>query len=374
MTGLPDHAKPSLEGAGTTDEIYDLAYRLAAWGLRNGECDKHSAADWVLGHPHEAKLPRGSTERLQSTERHITKGAEEAARKYDPSKHRRRKFDPEPLHELAARVSGSGVKHERYYLGAIALCHRLETYTPAITGPMLAEVVGVSVKCATRVLLEWNRTLGYGFFTGVRYDGIPRHGRVWSVALDWQPTDGKHETGCPRGKRCNCRKKGYLSLQAEQIDNPKRDTFEEWVSALKPRTSLTVTEVCRKLTLTRAAATELLRSHQGGLLDDETHPGSGTQGRTWFVASPDRTGEASARIEATKAAYADRLATESVCQFPVGLKADERPCGAIAPAGQLRCPEHHDPYEGSDYDPEAPPSWAGHEPVWSDPVLPSYAD
>lgn len=308
--------KPSLEDATNTDEVYDLAYRLAAWGLSNGECDEYSAVDWVLDHPHEAKLPRGSRGTLNPTRHHITQGAQRAADQYAPGV-RTAEFDPEPLHELAARISGSGVNHEKYLLGVVALCLKYETLTPVITGPNLAEVVGVHEQAAYKVLRQWSTTRAYGFFTGVSYDGIRGHGRVWTVDPDWVPRSRpKHLPGCNRSKsRCQCpglSQKGISIFSAEKdsytkvrqsgagTSPPRQDPsaeFAEWISTLPAKTPLDATAVARQLGVTRHAATKLLREQEGGLLAEGTCPSGWTsqkdpdgrrrrarRGETWFVA------------------------------------------------------------------------------------------
>lgn len=344
MPGSPD-PKPDLGDASDTDEIYSLAYMLAAWGLRHGECDEHSAIDWVLDHPHEAQLPRGSRARLNPTKHHITSGARKAVEAYDPRA--RKAFEHEPLHALAARVSGSGVTHERYLLGAIALCFKYETLTPVITGPMLAEAVGVSKQNATEVLRKWNRTLAYGFFTNVSYDGERGHGRIWTVDPEWMPTSKpQHDPGCNRSRaRCRCVSQNGLPIFAAAKDrSPKVRQFAEWVSTLKPRTPLTVTSVAKELGITRAAATKLLREHQGTALNEGTFRGRvrrrgadgkarWVSGETWFVKQT-ADAQALARIEATKARYAAQLETVSGCLFP--------DCGSEAPVGQRYC-DHHEP-------------------------------
>ncbi|BBY62192.1 hypothetical protein [Mycolicibacterium helvum] len=313
LASRPD--KPDLSDASDTDEVYRLAYELAAWGLRNGECDEFDAVDWVLGHPHESSLPRGSSGRPNATEHHITSGAKAAAESYVPGV-RAKEFDPDPLHELAARIAGSGVTHERYLLGAIALCHKFETLTPVITGPLLAGAVGVADPVAGRVLSEWSTTMAGGFFSGVTYDGVQGHGRVWAVDVEWTPeAKPKHLPGCNRSRaRCRCpglaegcRKTGDLSLTAAKDRSPKlrhtrRDItaeFAQWLATLERRAPLTVTGVAKQLAISRAAATKLLRAQQGELLDEFTYPGGqkrrrqadGTyawtkQGETWFVGQP----------------------------------------------------------------------------------------
>lgn len=310
MSTGPD--KPCLTDAGDTDEVYNLAYDLAAWGLRNDECAEYDAVDWVLGHPHDSELPRGSSGRLNPTLHHITKGAEAAVKRFDPGM-RRGQFDPAPLHALAERISGAGVTHERYLLGVIALCHRYETLTPVITGPLLSDVVGVNTASAGRVLNDWSTTLAYGFFTGVSYDGERGHGRVWTVDPDWEPVSRpKHEPGCNRSKarcRCfdNCRKGADLSFAAvndryAKVRQPGRDTtseFAAWLETLPRRTPITTGDVAKQLGVTRAAAAKLLRAQQGDLLDEGTYPGGMTRkrksdgsiaftrrGETWFVGQP----------------------------------------------------------------------------------------
>ncbi|MCP2626503.1 hypothetical protein NLB33_27035 [Mycolicibacterium smegmatis] len=297
---MAESPKPDLTDASDTDEVYRLAYKLAAWGLRNGECDEYDAVEWVLGHAHETQLPRGSSGRLNPTEHHITKGAEKAVELYVPGL--RNEFDPEPLHGLAARVSGSGVTHEKYLLGAIALCHRYQTFTPVITGRLLAEAAGVTKSAADQVISTWSKTKAYGFFTKVTYDGQRGHGRVWTVDPGWVPVSKpKHEPGCNRSaSRCRC---PGLSQSAVPIFSAVKDRyrevrqFEEWVATLKPRSPLTVTAVAKQLNITRYAATKLLREQQGKLLDEFTYQGGLTwrrdaagvrrrsrQGETWFVA------------------------------------------------------------------------------------------
>lgn len=352
MSATPPEPKPDLLDAADTDEIYSLAFRLAAWGLRHGECDEANAEEWVLGHTHEDKLPRGSRRRLQSTERHVRKGAEHAAGKFIPGL-ALREFDHDRLHDLAARVAGSKCRDERYLLGAIALGHRYRTTTPVITGPLLAEVVGVNDATAGRVLKRWSDTLGCGFFTGVKYDGERGHGRVWAIDSDWQPPQRSiHAPGCNRSRsRCSCRKIGDLSLAGlSKIDRPKCDTLDAWLSTLQDRAPVTVTDVCRRLGWTRAVATAELENAMGRTLDTATRPAgrarkrgpngnwySCRQGRTWFVAKAEAheaQAKAAARVEAVQAAHAARRANESVCFFV--------DCDDTAAAGQLYCPTHHD--------------------------------
>lgn len=349
MSGQPD-PKPDLGDASDTDEVYSLAYRLAAWGLRHGECDEHSAVDWVLDHPHEAQLPRGSRARLNPTKHHITSGAKSAVEDYDPQK--RRSFDPGPLHELAARVSGSGVTHERYLLGVIALCLRpgYQTYTPVVTGPLLAEVVGVSKQNATEVLRKWSDTLAYGFFTRVSYDGIRGHGRVWTVNPEWVPVSKpKHEPGCNRSRaRCRCVSQNGLPIFAAVKDrSPKVRQFEEWATTLSQHTPLTVTSVARELGVTRAAATKILRDHEGTLLHEGTFKGRlrqrgadgkfrWVQGERWFVARDHKRKAKlthAARMKAAEERYTAELEAVSACRFVE--------CDAEAPVGQRFC-DHHE--------------------------------
>jgi hypothetical protein len=293
--------KPDLCEAGDTDELYMLAYKLAAWGLRNGECNEVDAVDWVLGHPHDEKLPRGSSGKLNPTKHHIVKGAGNAADDFIPGL-RSFAFDPEPLHELAARIEGSGVTHERYLLGAVALCHKFSTFTPVITGPLLAEVVGVNPSNAGEVLNKWSRTMAYGFFTAVRYDGERGHGRIWTVDTGWVPASKpKHLEGCNRSRdRCLCpglSQNGVSIFAAVKIDTAKCDSFDGWVAGLKSGTPVTVTDVCRAVGLTRHAAAARLREAQGTLLKTGTYSGGWVrrrgsdgvfrrirQGETWFVA------------------------------------------------------------------------------------------
>jgi hypothetical protein len=295
--------KPDLCDAGDTDEIYGLAYDLAAWGLRNGECDELDAVEWVLGHAHDEKLPRGSSGRLNPTKHHIRSGAQNAAKTFIPGVQAFR-FDPEPLHELAGRIDGSGVTHERYLVGAVALCHKFSTFSPVITGPLLAQVVGVNESNAGAVLSKWSKTLAYGMFTKVTYDGEIGHGRVWHVDVGWQPTSKpKHLPGCNRSRdRCVCpglSQNGVPIFTAAKIDTPKCDSdrFSEWVSGLKSGSPVTVTSASQGTGLTRYAATKQLKAAEGTLLKSGTYSGGrvrrrstdGTfrwmqQGETWFVA------------------------------------------------------------------------------------------
>lgn len=274
----PPEGKPDLDDACDTDEVYRLAYELAAWGLRNGECDETNAVDWVLEHSYAPRLPRGSSGRLNPSRHHVLRGSTAAVDNYNPSAHRP-VFDPEPLHALAERVSGSGASHERYLLGAIALCHRFQTFTPVITGPLLADAVGVSPPAAYRVLGEWSSTLAGGFFSGVTYDGERGHGRVWEVDPGWMPVSKlKHQPGCNRSKsRCRCRNSVYLSFTAAKdsytkVRQPDVE-FAAWLGTLERRTPLHVPDVAKHLGVTRAVATKLLRSQQGHLLDEFTYAG-----------------------------------------------------------------------------------------------------
>lgn len=301
---LPDHIgelaedKPDLRDAIDTDEIYTLAYQLAAWGLRAGECDEYNAVDWVLGQPHEAKLPRGSRGTLNPTAHHVTKGASRAVEQYVPGV--RPDFDPEPVHALAARIEGSGVTHERYLLAVVSLCFEYQTLTPVVTGPLLARLAGVSEPVAGKVLAKWGTTLAYGFFTGVSYDGVVGHGRVWTVDPGWVPTSKpKHEPGCPRGKRCRCRvsQSGLSIFSAEKDRSPKVRQFDAWVASLGSDSRVTVTDTCKATGMTRAEATRQLQAAEGSALKTGTFSGgrvrrrsaSGTwywtqQPETWFTA------------------------------------------------------------------------------------------
>lgn len=254
----------ALTNATSTDEIYQLAYCLAGWGLRNGMSEAE-VVDWVTDQPREAALPRGSSGRLNPTRHHVESGAKAAVDNYDPNIGGASNWSPEPLHELAARVSGSGTRHERYLLGAIALCHKLQTNTPVITGPMLSEVVGVNEAAAGKVLRSWATNLADGFFTDVTYDGVRGHGRVWHIDVDWLPV-GKltHEPGCNRSKsRCQCRKTVYLSLTAAKDRYTKVRQTQAWLDSLKWQQPVTATDACKALGLTRAAAAKLLESEQG---------------------------------------------------------------------------------------------------------------
>lgn len=298
---MPGRPKPDLCDACDTDDVYRLAYDLAAWGLRNGECDEYTAVDWVLNHPHEAKLPRGSHARLNPTEHHIRSGAAVAVEKFTPGL--RPAFNPDALHELAARIAGSGVTHERYLLGVIALCFEYETLAPVVTGTNLARVVGVAKQNASEVLRKWSTTLAYGFFLDrPSFDGQHGHGRVWPVNVGWVPTSKpKHEPGCNRAKgRCKCpavSQNGLPIFAAAKDRSPKVRQFEEWVTSLKPDTAVTVTDVCVATGATRYAATKQLEAAEGTLLKVGTYAGGRVrkrgadgkprwvrQGRTWFVA------------------------------------------------------------------------------------------
>jgi hypothetical protein len=352
MLKLPDPPDDLLlENAGNTDEIFHLAFKLAAWALREG-MPGSEVVDWVLGQPRDGQLPRGSHARLNPTRHHVKSGAARAVENFIPGL--RPAFDPVPLHELAARVSGSGVTHEKYLLGVIALCFKYETLTPVITGPLLAQMTGVADQVAGKVLRKWSDTLAYGFFTGVSYDGERGHGRVWSVDPAWVPASKpSHEPGCNRARgRCRCSgvSQNGLSIYAAAKDrSPKVRQFADWVSGLKAQTPLTVTDVARELGVTRHEATKLLKEQQGKLLVDGTWPGgrvrkrdsSGNfrwtrQGRTWYTAGDDAeaTADAAARIDANAARYAALPETESECLFVE--------CGRIAPIGQRYCPPHEE--------------------------------
>lgn len=285
-----------LHNACNTDEIYALAYRLAAWALREG-MDPGDVVDWVLDQPRELRLPRGSRGRLNPTRHHVKQGAARAVEQFIPGLSNG--FDPDPLHELAARISGSGVTHERYLLGVIALCLKYETLTPVVTGPNLSEVVGVSKSSATDVLRMWGSTLAYGFFSGVSYDGAAGHGRVWTVNPDWTPASKPvHSKGCPRGKRCSCGVANTLTYhsQLRKIGKAKCDSFEAWLQGLKPGSGVTVTDACKATGLTRYAALTRLRAAEGSLLQVGTFAGGRVrkrgpggkwtwvnQGETWFT-------------------------------------------------------------------------------------------
>lgn len=295
QTGLEPPPALDLLGADDTDEVYQLAYQLAAWALRNG-MDSELVADWVLEQPRELALPRGSRGRLNPTEHHVRSGASAAVDNYVPGHHR--EFDLELIDDLERRISGSGVTHERYLLGVVELCRRYETVTPVVTGPNLAEVVGVSDRTAGEVLRKWSSTLAYGFFTGVRFDGIRGHGRVWTVDPSWSPVSKPtHDKGCPRGKRCTCRRVTHLSFTAVNIDESKCDAFDEWLESLESGTGVTVTDACRATGLTRYTAKKRLQGAEGSLLLTGTYAGGrvrkrrsdGTwswvrQGETWFVS------------------------------------------------------------------------------------------
>lgn len=289
--------RPDLTEAQDTDEIHRIAAQLAAWGLRNGHCDVDNVVDWVLDHPHEEKLPRGS-HGLNPTRHHIVTGAQYAADTFVPGL-RTKQFDPTALALLGGRIAGSGARHEKYLLAAVQLCEKYETWTPVITGPLLADLTGVSENSASKVLRQWSVTLADGFFTKVTYDGIRGHGRIWHVNPDWVPVPKVvHEPGCNRSaSRCRCRKKGYLSLAADKIDNPNCDRFRAWLEAMPPNSPVTVTATCRALGITRAAATKLLREHEGTQwLKSGTYAGGRRrtskgwvrQGQTWFTEDKDR--------------------------------------------------------------------------------------
>lgn len=297
MSKLPDPPEDlSLEGACDTDEVYDLAFKLAAWALRDG-MDPGDVVDWVLDQPREGQLPRGSHARLNPTKHHVLSGATNAVDQYVPGL--RPLFDPDPLHELAARIAGSGVTHEKYLLGVVALCFKYETLTPVVTGPLLALATGVGERVAGKVLSKWSATLAYGFFTNVTYDGVRGHGRIWTVDSDWVPASKPtHEPGCNRAvDRCGCRKQGHLYLQLRKIDDPKCDKFQRWVTGLKPGTGITTTDVCAASGVTRHAASKILRAAEGSLVKEGTFKGGQVrkrgsdgvyrwtrQGETWFVA------------------------------------------------------------------------------------------
>jgi hypothetical protein len=299
VLGLPDPPEDlSLENASDTDEIFRLADDLAWWAMRRG-MDPADVVDWVLDQPREAKLPRGSRG-LNPTEHHVRSGAQKAADNWigglKPS------FDPDPLHELAARVSGSGVTHERYLLGAIALCFEKQTVTPVITGPLLARVTGVSEASAGEVLRKWSDTWAYGFFTGVTFSGERGHGRVWAVDPGWIPTSKpkRHLPGCSRsGGRCKCTMAhSAISISAAVEDRSgKVRHFEAWVTSLKSGAAVTSTDVCKALGVTRAVSTRLLKAAEGSILKTGTFEGGRvrkrgpdgkyryvSQGQTWFTA------------------------------------------------------------------------------------------
>lgn len=287
-----------LYNACDTDEIHRLAYELTAWGLRNGVVDELTAVDWALDQPRAARLPRGSSARLNPTKHHVRSGAQRAVDRFDPAR-MVKTFDPGPLHELAARISGSGVTHERYLLGAVSLALRFETITPVITGPLLAGAVGgVTAQAAGAVLKSWSSTMAYGFFTKVTYDGVAQHGRVWHLDVCWQPVSKpKHLPGCNRSRdRCECpglcRKTVDLSLAADNDRSSKVRQLETWLASLKPGAQVTVTDTCKALGVTRHEATRLLEGAEGGPLKYGTftggrvfQPGKGyfRQGRAWFT-------------------------------------------------------------------------------------------
>jgi hypothetical protein len=177
----------------------------------------------------------------------------------------------------------------------VALTFKYETLTPVITGPNLSDATGVSRTPADAVLRTWAKTLAYGFFIGIKFDGVRGHGRVWTVNPDWIPASKpKHEPGCNRSKdRCKCvANSSTYHSQLRRIDTTKCDRFAEWITALKPGSGVTVTEVCRALTVTRHQATQLLKAAEGALLKTGTfeggpvfRPGRGyvKQGKTWFT-------------------------------------------------------------------------------------------
>ncbi len=300
---MPTQDKPDLCDASDTDDVYRLAYDLAAWGLRNRECTEDDAVDWVLGHPHAEKLPRGSRGSLNPTKHHITNGAKKAVAKYDPTIRGKGSYDPDPLHELAARIAGSGVTHERYLLAVISLCFKNETYTPVVTGTLLSELVGVNESSACDVLRIWSETLAYGFFTGrPTFDGETGHGRVWSVNVGWLPTSKpKHLPGCNRSKaRCQCpgMSQTALAIIAAAKDSwGKVRHFESWLATLKSGTGVSITDVCVNTGMTRYEAKKQLEAAEGTLLKTGTFAGGRVrrrgadgkfrwvnQGQTWFVA------------------------------------------------------------------------------------------
>lgn len=274
--------------ADDTDDIYRRAYCLAGWGLRTGACSEYDAVDWVFSHAHEERLPRGSSGRLNPTAHHIRKGAEAAVDNYVPGagKH----FDPEPLQDLAARISGSGVTHEKYLLGVIALCFKYETLTPVVTGPLLAQVVGVSRASAGEVLRKWSNTLAYGFFADrPSYDGERGHGRIWPVNVDWTPTSKpKHEPGCNRARgRCNCLElsQSAISIFTAAVKD-RSGIVRQWLDSLTWKQQVTVSDVCKALGLTRAEATKLLRSEQGLTFEDQPTEASTRRVRGGVVRTP----------------------------------------------------------------------------------------
>ncbi|MBS1692274.1 MAG: hypothetical protein JST91_08635 [Actinobacteria bacterium] len=219
-----------LRSAVDNEEIFLLAGKLARWALRNGVVDAGGVEEWLVSQPREDRLPRRSTGRLQATERPVRNAGKGTAEWWDPSA--RPEFDPEPLHALASRIAGSGVTHEKYLLGVIALCHRYETLTPTVTGRNLAEVVGVVWTTANDVLRTWSKTLAYGFFTGKTYDGVKSHGRVWTVDPEWVPVSKpKHAKGCNRARdRCSCglsQNTLHIPFRPEQICSAKCDTPEQ---------------------------------------------------------------------------------------------------------------------------------------------------
>lgn len=259
--------RPDLFDASDTDEVNLLAYKLTAWGLRNGECTEHTAVDWLLEQPRPETLPRGSRGIHQNTLHHVRLGARKAVEKYDPTI-KAYNFDAALINKLRECVAGSGCMDERYLLGALDLCDKYQTYAPVITGPLLAQVTGVSVQAAGKVLSRWRGTMAHGFFSEKSYDGQRGHGTVFSVNLDWLPVmKFKHLPGCNRAKaRCDCLSQSSRSIfVATKIDKPNCDTehaFRELVETGKPRDEFTIESVTTALAITRAAASKLLRKYQ----------------------------------------------------------------------------------------------------------------
>ncbi len=253
-----------LTEASCTEDIYRLAYCLAGWALRNG-MPEWEVLDWVLDQPRELTLPRGSSGKPNRTEHHVKSGAKNAIEKFDPGL-LGGSWDPEPLQELAARVEGSGAKHERYLLAAIALGLRYRTNTPVITGPLLAELAGVTKAAASRVIGLWADDLAGGLFTQVTFDGITGHGRVWTLDTSWKPLPKLiHAPGCNRARaRCSCRTSVDLSFTAAK---DRYTNQRQWLDGLQWKSLVTARDAAKELGLTLAAAEKLLRSEEGKTFD-----------------------------------------------------------------------------------------------------------
>lgn len=241
MLQLPDRLLDLANAPyGSRSDFNRRVFILGQWLCGQGLGEDESV-DWVLANVEYDGKPNGHRPLVTHT-------VSRAYEKYDP-RLAGGSVPPGFADEMAAlyaAVEASDIRLKAHVLALIQLAINTGHNPVNASARQLAAISGKSVQKTAEAMNKMASSLAGGVLTGVTYDGVYGHSRLWHLNPGWAEGEGYICTGL------------YISNPSTTNHEAR---FREYVEPLPMGTELTVTTVASKLGITRPRARKLLDQH-----------------------------------------------------------------------------------------------------------------